>query len=215
MSRVGLSLTALAFGGVTLLSAEVAGAQGFTNVDWLIIQPDIGVSYANLYALRNDGLIPGYTNSKGFGPRFGASLGMRFGPVSFGARGAIARYEGFDVGTLGPWVEVRFPLLSIQPFVNLGLGYAWLGDVNPDSALWTCTPSGAASARCPSIRGWHVGLGGGLDVTITRNFTLGAAIDVTVLNLTRGASPTVVNLQQTGDSLGIQATLLGRAALRF
>jgi hypothetical protein len=196
-------------------AAPAAQAQRLWDGDILVVQPEVGVSMANVYAFSNNNLIPGLTESRVSGPRFGGTVGVRLGPVMIGAHGDLSRFKPYDVGTLGARVEVRLAVIGIQPFVRAGLGYAWLGDINPSSPLWTCGPTAGASAQCPDIRGWHATAGGGIDYAVMRHFTIGAALDLSVLNLTRSASPTMVNLQQEGDSVGIQATLSVHAALRL
>lgn len=209
-----LAATLAAMSGLSLAAGE-ASAQRIYNIDWLVIQPEVGMSFANVYAFNNNNLIPGYTESRVVGPRFGGTVGMRFGPLTVGAHADLARYTPFDIGNVGARVELRLPLIAVQPFVRVGAGYSWLGQIDPRSMDWTCAPDGPSSSSCPSIRGWHVAAGGGLDITLTRHFTVGGALDLSVLNLTRGARPTTINFQQTGDSVGIQATLSIHGAVRF
>jgi len=203
-----------ALGGLSAVSQQAQAAAGdrkflffFASGGW--------DAMANVYAFSNNNLIPGLTESRVSGPRFGGTVGVRLGPVMIGAHGDLSRFKPYDVGTLGARVEVRLAVIGIQPFVRAGLGYAWLGDINPSSPLWTCGPTAGASAQCPDIRGWHATAGGGIDYAVMRHFTIGAALDLSVLNLTRSASPTMVNLQQEGDSVGVQATLSVHAALRL
>jgi hypothetical protein len=191
-----------------------ASAQSLLSQDWLVLQPEIGLSYANVVAVNNDGLFPSASSTSGLGPRFGLLAGMRFGPVSFGVRGDLARYAAYDVGDAGLFVEVRIPVPFIQPFGRVGAGYAWLGDLNPDPRYLACGATGSG-ASCPKVSGWFASVGGGLDLAISSHFTLGAHLDVNVLNLTRAASPTSVMFTSTGDSVGLQVTLGLHAALRI
>jgi hypothetical protein len=191
-----------------------ASAQSLLSHDWLVLQPELGLSYANVVAFNNDGLFPSASSTSGLGPRFGLLAGMRFGPASFGVRGDLARYAAYDVGDAGLFVELRVPVPFIQPFGRVGAGYAWLGDLNPDPRYLACGPSGSG-ASCPKVSGWFASVGGGLDLAVSSHFTLGANLDVTFLNLTRAASPTTVMFNRTGDSVGLQVTLGLHAALRL
>ena len=212
MSRRALVAPTLCLGA--LLASASASAQSLLSHDWLVLQPEVGVSYANVVAVSNDGLFPSASNTTGFGARFGLLAGMRFGPVTAGARVDLARYSAYDIGDAGLFVEVRVPVPFIQPFGRLGVGYAWLGDLNPDPRYLACGATGTA-ASCPKVSGWFGSVGGGLDLAFNSHFTLGANLDVTFLNLTRAASPTSVMFSTTGDSVGLQVTLGLHAALRI
>lgn len=203
-----------ALGLALLLAPAAASAQGLTDNNWVVLEPSIGVSYANVLAFDNSGLIPGVTQSSGFGPMYGFTAGTRLSIVTLAARIDFSRYDNFDVGTLGARVQVHIPLPVVKPFVRVGGGYAWLGSLTPVSAMWTCSP-GSASNDCPSINGWNVNLGAGVDFAVQRWLTLGAGLDFYVLNLNRSASPTQVNFMQSGDSLGFQLALSAQAAFRF
>ncbi len=210
-----LGAAALAMGLAVFAGGSQAQAQRIWDGDILVVQPEVGLSMANIYAFSNNNLIPGYTSTTVTGPRFGGTVGVRLGPVMIGAHGDLSRFAPYDLGTLGARAEVRLAVVGVQPFVRVGLGYAWLGDINPSSPLWSCGPTSGTRADCPDVRGWHATAGGGIDFALMRHFTIGAALDLSVLNLTRSASPTTVNLQQEGDSLGVQATLSVHAALRL
>lgn len=212
MSRARLAAPALAL-GVALGGAE-ASAQSLLSHDWLVLQPELGLSYANVVAVSNEGLFPSASSTSGFGPRFGLLAGMRFGPVTAGARVDLARYRAYDVGDAGLFVELRIPVPLVQPFGRVGAGYAWLGDLNPDPRYLACGATGTG-ASCPKVSGWFASVGGGLDLAVSSRFTLGAHLEVTLLNLTRERSPTVVMFRDTGDSAGLQVTLGLHAALRL
>lgn len=196
------------------LAPAAAGAQSLTDMDWVVLEPSVALAYANIVAFDNSGLIPGITNSSGFGPSYGLTAGMRFSIVTVAAHVDLSRFDAYDVGTVGGRVQVHLPLPIVKPFARVGAGYAWLGAVNPASAVWTCTP-GSTSNDCPSINGWTAYLGAGVDFSVRRWLTLGLAYDFYVLNLNRAASPTQVAFSRTGDSVGFQMSLGAQAAFRF
>ncbi len=212
MSRARRLGPALAF--VLVSAGSGASAQSLLSHDWLVLQPEVGVSYANVVAVSNAGLFPSASSTSGFGPRYGLLAGMRFGPVTGGVRVDFARYSAYDVGDAGLFVEVRIPVPFIQPFGRVGAGYAWLGDLNPDPRYLACGATGTR-AECPRVSGWFASVGGGIDLAFSRHFTLGANLDMTFLNLTRAASPTSLMFSNTGDSVGLQLTLGLHAALRI
>ncbi len=216
MRPVTLAIVAVAVSVAGVLTPTVSNAQtdGITGSDWIFVQPEVGVAYADVLALSNNNLLPSLTESKVWGEQFAGVVGMRFGPFAFGVRGSFAHYNPFDIGTLGAEIQLRLPIPVIQPYARLGFGYAWLGAIDPETA-WSCTSSAAASGGCPKIYGWTASAGAGVDIWLSRHFTVGAGLDVNILNLTRSASIDTVNYTQSGDSLGIEASLTAHAALRF
>ncbi len=194
------------------LASSAAYAHKDSSTDTPFVDAQVGFAYANVLAFSNDALLPGVNESREWGSHFGATLGLRFGPVAFGAHSDFSRFTSYDIGTLGGMVELRLPIPVVQPYARIGFGYAWLGDLRVSSSLAHCNPT-STSAACPSVRGWTLSGGAGVDFWLGRYFTLGVGLDVYVLNLTRSASPTTINFEQTGDSIGLQ--LAGSAQLGF
>lgn len=213
MTRPLIAGAALALG--VALGGSDADAQSLLSRDWLVLQPEVGVSYANVVAVNQDGLFPSASSTGGWGPHFALQAGMRFGPVSFGGRFDYSTYQPYNLGGAGVFVELRLPIPLIQPFARLGAGFAWLGDLNPDPRYLACGATGSSSATCPSVSGWYGSIGGGIDLVLVSSFTLGAHVDVNLLNLNRDADPTNVTFMRTGDSVGLQATVGIHAALRI
>jgi hypothetical protein len=195
-------------------NATRADANGLTSSDVPFVDAHLGVAYANMLAFSNNGLFPGVNESRVWGSHFGATVGLRFGPVAFGLHGDLSRFSPYDIGTVGGVVELRLPIPSVQPWARLGFGYAWLGDVNVSSSLARCSPT-SSSTQCPSVRGWNLNGGAGVDFWIGRFVTVGAGLDLYVLNLTRSASPTTVNFEQDGDAVGLQASIAAQLGLHF
>lgn len=207
----GLSLA------VGLLAPAAASAQ-VVNTDWLILQPEVGFSYANVLAFQSDMLLPGVSvpgavNTSGFGSHFGALAGMRFGPFAFGLHGDLSRYSSFDIGTLGPQLQLRLPIPIVQPYARVNIGYTWMGAIDTRS-VWMCTPSSTGNT-CPSVSGWTVSAGVGLDFWVSRTVTLGGGLDFYVLNFNRSASPSSVSFTQEGNAVGLQIAANLQAALHF
>lgn len=205
-----------ALGGAAslLLAGGAAGAQSIADHDWLVLQPEVSLAYANIVAINNNALFPTANATGGWGAHVGVDAGMRFGPFTGGVRVDWARYTAYDVGGAGLFAELRAPIPFVQPFVRVGFGYAWLGHLNADPAYLACGATGTG-AGCPSVSGWYGSAGGGIDFPLQRHFTLGVHADATFLNLTRGASPTSVQFVNPGDSVGLQVTVGLHAALRI
>ncbi|MFO0626349.1 MAG: hypothetical protein U0325_12120 [Polyangiales bacterium] len=142
----------------TALAAGSAGAQSLTDMDWFVLEPSVGLAYANITAFDNSGIIPGITNSSGFGPSFGLTAGMRFSIVTLAAHVDLSRFDPYDVGTVGGRVQVHIPLPIVKPFVRLGAGCAWLGAVSA-SAVADLHP-GLDEQRLPRASSrWSASLG--------------------------------------------------------
>lgn len=202
-------MSARALAAVVALAATAwampAAAHNTGSNDIPFVEASVGVAYANVLAFDNSSLIPGVNESREWGPHFGGTAGLRFGPVYFGARVDYSRFKPFDIGTAGLVGGLRIPIPIVQPWARVGFGYAWLGDVTMSSSLARCDPASTAT-QCPSVRGWTLSGGAGVDFALGRYLTLGVGVDLYVLNLTRSASPTMVSLQQSGDSVGLQFT---------
>jgi hypothetical protein len=205
------------------------------QIDYLWIQPEGGLSYTDLTALSSTGrLLPTLTQFQGFGFHGGVSVGVRFGWVALAAQGTIARFDGtamdrignlppstsnqaFDLGQATVDVHVRFPVPVIEPYVRAGFGYAWLGNFQLNEMYRESTST---------VHGWTAKVGAGVDVWLAKVFTIGAGIDLGVLNLRRGGvmrddsvcpttDPRCIELRQDGDAVGLLAHLHVQLGLHF
>lgn len=196
------------------LAPASAFAHGRSSTDTPFVDAQVGAAYSDVVAFSNSQLIPGVTESREWGSHFGGTAGLRFGPIALGVHGDFSRFRPYDIGTLGGLVELRLPIPAVQPYARVGLGYAWLGDVNVNTSLAHCGPT-SSSAACPSIRGWSLMAGAGIDFWLSRFVTLGGGLDLYVLNLTRSASPTMVTFAQSGDSVGLQLAVTAQLGIHI
>jgi hypothetical protein len=195
------------------------------DVDYLFIQAEGGLSYADLTALSSSGrLLPSLTGFSGTGWGGGADVGFRSGFFALAAHGYIARFDGqapntmgvgpatvttfsrqqFDLGQVMLEAQLRLHIPVIEPYVRVGFGYAWMGNFQLNSMYQQSTSN---------VSGWTGKVGAGLDVWLGRLFTVGAGIDFTLLNLRRGGvmtnstcpntDPTCVDLSHDGDAVGM------------
>lgn len=210
------------------------------TIDYLFVQPEFGVAYTDLTALSSTGrLLPTLTQFQGFGLSGGATVGFRFGLVAIAAHGNISRFGGtatdtirvsgfeatttdpnysFDLGQVMAEVHLRFPVPVVEPYVRAGFGYAWLGDFKLDTERYRESTS--------TVHGWTGHLGVGLDIWFAKVFTVGAGVDLGVLNLRRGGvmrqgsacpmtDPRCIELSQDGDAVGLLAHLHVQAGVHF
>ncbi|MBI5514535.1 MAG: hypothetical protein HY909_12245 [Deltaproteobacteria bacterium] len=201
-----------------VLALQLAPREAVAGPLSLFLEGELGGSYSNVIAFTNTMLLPGVsvpgaTETKLVGSRFGAFAGVFVGPVGFGLHGALSRFSPYDIGTLGPELRVRLPTPLVQPYARLQGGYAWLGAVNAQQ-VWRCMPT-STSTQCPSVAGWYLGAGLGIDFLLGRYISVGGDLGLDILNFSRSASPTTVDYTMEGSSVGLQATLAAHATLRL
>jgi len=169
-----------------------------------------GYSFANLVQFSQDNFIPEAEELSGSGLFGGLGAGFRIYWFTLGAQATIASYFGFEIGTVGADVAFHFPIPLIQPYVRVGVGYAWMGDANYEDP--------AASET--DVYGLYVDGGLGLDIKLARVLSIGGGFDAVFLNMTRqeidGAGTFAsVNLEETGDAIGLQVRVHAHLTLHI
>lgn len=157
-----------------------------------------GLSYVNLLSFNQDNFIPEAEESSGVGPFGGLAVGFRVYWFSVGASASFGRQGGFDLGTVGAELAFHIPIPTVQPYVRLAAGYAWVGRYDFQNQELAET----------DIFGLTVEAGAGIDIKLARHLSIGAGFDAAFLNLTRqeigSVNVTGVDLEETGDALGFQ-----------
>lgn len=183
--------------------------------DILWIEAFVGYSYANLIQFRQENFLPEAATLESSGYTAGGAAGFRVKFLMIGARAGIGAYDGFDIGTILAEIHLRLPVPVVEPYIRAGFGFAWLGTVNYDSPKDSET----------TVNGLAVDAGLGLDVYLGDYFAVGGGIDASFLNMTRQSiamgcnagdcSPTTVDLEEDGDSIGLQIRATVHASLHF
>ena len=170
-----------------------------------------GAGWVNLRQLSDNNLIPNnVVQTQSSGLFVGLRGGAKFLKILGGALEAkLGRFLGsFDTVVLLLQGQVQIPLGPVEIYAHLGVGYAYAGNF-----------SGCADpAACRiELTGFSLNAGAGLDIRLSRLFSLGAAGAAETLNVGRSGidSPTTVELQRPGDAVGLQLSLVGRAMLHF
>ena len=157
-----------------------------------------GLSYANLLSFNQDNFIPEAEESRGVGPFGGLSVGFRVYWFSLGASATFGRQGGFDLGTVGAELAFHIPIPTVQPYVRLAAGYAWVGRYDFQNQQLAET----------DIYGLAIEVGAGVDIKLARHLSIGVGVDAAFLNLTRQELGSVnvmdVDLTEDGDALGFQ-----------
>lgn len=171
----------------------------------------VGYSYINLIKLNQDNFVPQADVHSSSGIVVEGGLGFRVSVLRMGVAGSYAQYSGYDVGTAELDLALVIPTPLIEPYIEAGIGYGWIGNVD--------VASGSGAVTAP-IHGIAVDVGLGLDLNLSDAVQLGIGVDASFLNLQRQrvtALGTIANVdfRQTGTALGIQVNGTGRITFQF
>lgn len=190
------------------------------DVDYIWLEAQGGISYVNLIQFQNTNFADVASGDSifrdvyGTGPVVGVGVGFRLWWIAVGARGSFAIYETFQLGTVGGEVTLRLPVPVVEPWVRVGFGYGWQGNAQYQRAEFRSAST--------TTYGWVFQSGLGLDVYLVQWLTLGAALGIDIVNMSRQRDPTVSCMGVTdicpgrnGDALGFQIRGLATVGLRF
>jgi len=172
--------------------------------DLLWVGAEVGLSVVDLKMVSYDDLLPSEVDVRETGLGFGAAAGIRVKFLSAGLHLAVGQFKEFDVWAINLDGQLRIPLGALEPYLRVGLGYAFLGAF-----------SGQVDMEGVSVDGWDLQAGFGLDLYPSDFLSLGAGADFTILNLTRTESITSVDLLQDGAAVGLAVFVQAKAALHF
>lgn len=176
------------------------------------IDAAIGYSYINLVALNQDNFVPEPDLASSSGMTAEAGLGIQFSVVRLGLAGTYSRYQGFDAATAELDLGIVIPLPIVQPYIETGIGYGWIGNVGLENMVGLTADA--------SIDGIAVDLGLGVDFVLSDLVQLGVGVDASLLNLQRQkvtalGTITGFDFTQDGSALGIQVHGVARLTLQF
>ncbi|GAB4211063.1 MAG: hypothetical protein OHK0013_32430 [Sandaracinaceae bacterium] len=188
------------------------------DVDFIWIELQGGVSNVNLIQFSNANFadVAGgasvFNEVYGTGPVLGLGVGFRVWWLAVGARTTFAIYDGFQIGTIGGEATLRFPIPVVEPWIRVGIGFAWQGDANYRMYASSNT----------TTYGWVFQPMVGLDLYLANWFTIGGGFGVDILNMSRQRDPTVMCMGITdvcpgnpGDAVGLQIKGLLTVGFRF
>lgn len=160
-----------------------------------------GYSFANVVQFSQENFVPEATELSGSGLFGGVGAGFRIYWITLGAQATLASYFGFELGTVGLDIGLHLPVPVVQPYLRVGIGYAWMGDADYTDPMLSRT----------DVYGYAIDAGLGLDIKLARFLSLGAGFDAAFLNMTRQAltdgNVTGVDIQDEGDAVGLQIRL--------
>jgi hypothetical protein len=192
------------------------------GLEFVWLNADVGAEYLGLQTLKANQLVDSrVVKSKGLGSVYGAGLGLRLLVFSVGARFRLANFEDWQMWTLNAEAGLRIPLGRVEPYLNLGAGYASLGDFKGSDF--------AATLKSADVKasGLDARAGAGVDVYLTNAFSVGANLTGELVFLGRSGSSRVLvpGLPQNanaegvfgshGSGIGVGATLSAVLGLHF
>jgi hypothetical protein len=191
-----------------------------------------GPTYVDLRAVQVRNYYPEFVQLSGIGGGGGVAAGFRIEFLSVGVRGTLSHYDvvssegtpsSFDVGTAAAEVTLSLPIPVVRPFIRAGFGLGWHGDAGVNQVWKNMAPPTDIQT---TVFGWVFQGAIGLDVFVADWFSLGAAVSVDVLNMSRHAwsnapmdlDPSTsgdVDFRQSGDAIGVQGRGQIAAAFHF
>ena len=176
------------------------------------IGAQFGVAYLDSVVFSNENFIPGATRQNGTGVTTGVIAGLHLWFLTVGGRFTYSSFDPFDVGTIGLDLGLRIPFLILEPYVRLGLAYAF-------------TASAGYGGRTDSdVDGLALDLGLGVDFSLLHWLAVGLGVDAGFLNLTRGGidnctTPTCqvedIDFSESGDAAGLLLRFLAQVRIDF
>jgi hypothetical protein len=167
----------------------------------------------------------GFIETTATGAVLGAGLGAQLLFLTVGVRGRIGLLDAWQLFSVGGELGFRFPIGRFEPYFHLGAGYSAIGSFS--SAVLGEDPS-------VSIRGFYARGGGGLDIFVTKIFSVGASATGEFMAMTRpGLDPSAVTdiqsqptisdaqrvqaeaLKLEGSGYGLAVAITGVAGLHF
>ena len=172
---------------------------------WLYLSTEAGAQRASLEAFLIDdqGASYGFRDKSAVGPMLGVGAGVRFLVLTLGPRARFGLLDNFDLITVGGELGLRPPFGIFEPHLDLGGGYASVSQMESPTR-----------GRELSADGGYARVSGGLDVHVTRGFTVGASAGWEIFGVTPdGVSLTdareMVDEALDGDANGVENKVRG------
>lgn len=145
------------------------------RLTWFWLEASGGFEAVGLHTFNVDetNLTAGFVDTSDNGGAIDAGIGARFYIFTVGARGRMGFFKAWQIGRIGGELGLRFPLGVFEPHLELGGGYAALG--NFDGIV----------AEKISIDGGYARASAGLDLFPVSALSLGAFASFDFMGLTR------------------------------
>jgi len=194
------------------------------GLEFVWLNGEVGAETLGLQTFKANNLVDAkLVNSKQTGIMYGAGVGVRLLVFTLGARFRLGNFSDWDLWTLNGEFGLHIPLGRVEPYFNLGAGYASLGSFDSKN-IGSNLSSAGLGAKGLDVRGAF-----GVDVYLTDTFTVGGNLSGDLLVLSRsgksvaaGATTGTAEQQaaanvyaKDGSSVGAGATLSAVLGLHF
>ncbi len=181
--------------------AEADEKDSGRGLEFFWINGEVGFEYLGLQTFSaNDLVDSGLVATTQSGPMFGGGLGLRLVFLTVGPRFRFAKFSEWDHWTLNAELGLHVPVGRFEPYFTFSGGYATVGSLASNNIV---------NSDDVDISGWDLRGGAGLDIYLSKMFTVGATVTGEVLFLTRpGVDPaafTNANAQASNDEASVQA----------
>jgi hypothetical protein len=190
------------------------------GLEWFWVQAEGGVHFVGLDTIDKNRLLLDGQKASSAAPIAGLALGGRALYFTAGAHARVAFLPAGQLGTINLEGGYRVPLGNLEPYVQLGAGYARLFGVDRPGV----------AAETPAVQGLDARLGGGFDYYVSPEFSLGLLANFEMLWLWRsGVQATAAaaasedpatqqaaaRAAQSGSGVGLATGLTAVAGLHF
>ena len=167
-------------------------------------------TWINLAQFRQDNLVSDVTHVDGNGYGFAGGAGIQVAFLTLGLQGVWSRYPTFDLGTIGLDVGFRLPVPVVNPYFRLGVGYAFLRNLEAPEL----------DQSIDGVTGLSANAGLGLDIPVNDLLAINVGFDAAVLHVRRDPMTLAADLSDwtpssDGEAVGLQLTLHAGINLRF
>ncbi len=180
------------------------------GLEFVWLNGEAGYQHVDLLSLNDDNLAPGLDKDSQDGFVFGGAAGVRLLYFTVGARFRLGSFDTYQLWSILGEVGMHFPLGDLEPYFNVGAGYASVGSFATDSMK-------DLAGGDVKIRGFDVRAAVGVDYYLSRTFSLGAQASGDLLFLSRPSvsASSTAGYAEDGSSTGTSYQLTALAGLHF
>jgi hypothetical protein len=150
------------------------------GLEFFWLNAEIGGEHLGLQTFKANDLVDAkLVASKETGMVYGAGLGLRLLVFTLGGRFRLAHFSNWDLWTLNGELGLHIPIGNVEPYFTFGGGYASLGSFGASNL-----GSGLNSAGV-DVTGFNVRGGFGIDIYLSKRFSIGGNLTGDVLFLSR------------------------------
>jgi len=169
------------------------------GLEFFWINGEAGFEYLGLQTFSANNLVDSsITATTQSGLVVGGGLGLRLVFLTVGPRFRFARFAEWDHWTLDAELGLHIPIGRVEPYFTFAGGYAKVGALSDSTVV---------NSNDVNVSGWNLRGGGGIDIYVSKMFTVGAAATGELLFLTRPGveASAFANANAHGEEADIQA----------